>query len=241
MNTVARGLILVLFFCCTGIANASGGYSRDHNNEAHSSNIVSRSYRAKHRQSERLLAAIKPLYADQLLFSVVGDKIFMRGNNDISAQAIVVLQEMDQPERYFRLRLSEINPELTIKRYSTNQPMISHGQTFSMTNNKPLLISRRNETQQLNAGGVLWYQTDTLVNKAQTIEVSVRALTADRAQLTYRISVVKQRDQQVQANTAVIPLNQWVPLLTAESDQRFNKTMMNKTPVRGLFIKLETY
>ncbi|WP_299073816.1 hypothetical protein [uncultured Paraglaciecola sp.] len=242
MKFLAKYLIIMLFFCCAGVVNASDSYIDPKDDDVISSNIVS--YNAKHREADRLLVAIKSLYEGQLLFSVVKDKIYIRGDVQISAEAIAVLKEMDQPERYFRLRLSQTKPSANTKTYSTNQSVLGHNQSFAMTNNKPLLISKRNETQRLSAGGLLWYQTDTVVNKEQTIELSIRALTADRAELSYRISHVNQDDKQLQVNTVVVPLNKWVSLSAKENDNRHwstAKTSTNKSPTNDLFIKLETY
>lgn len=197
------------------------------------------SYTSSHREASRLLAAIQPLYGNELSFSLVDNKIFIRGDADMAAEAISVLQEMDQPERYFRLRLSQGKPNPNSKTYSTSKSSINQNQSFALTDNKPLLISKRSESERLKAGGLLWYQTETVTDQAETIEIKARALTATQIELTYRVSSVNQSDKQLQASTVVVPLDEWYAL--SGEDNNANRWSTKKKGSNHLFIKLETY
>lgn len=246
MKLVTKTLTIALSFYCIAVFGASDAVSRDKansDNTAINNALTSTSYTAQHREAKRLLAAIKPLYPDQLLFSLVGDQIFIRGDAKTISQATTLLADMDQPERYFRLRLSQTKPADNVTSYSTQPSAITDKQSFAMVDNKPLLISKRSESQRLNAAGPLWYQAESVVRDEQTIELKVRALTASRAELSYRIKQVDQYDQQLQLNTMVVPLNEWVSLSGEDngSGGSANTKTYGNDQINRLFIKLETY
>ena len=227
---ILQGLLCLY---CSNVFSAS-------NNEQ----VTNVSYTVDHREAKRLITAIKPLYAGQLVFSSIGNKIFIRGEDSISTEAIALLQEMDQAERFFRLRLSQAKPRVNTKIYSAGQSFVGQNQVFTMTANKPLLISQRNETQSLSAAGSLWYETDTVIDREQTIELTMRLMTADRAEIRYRITHIDQDAKQLQANTVVVPINEWIALNSEHSSSghwSINKNINNKGRVNSLFIKLETY
>lgn len=246
MKLVTKVLIIALSFYCAAGFSASDAITNDNikgATVASNTPLTSTSYTAQYREASRLLAAIKPLYPEQLLFSLIGDQIFIRGDAETISQASKLLEEMDQPERYFRLLISQTKPQNNVKSYSTQSSAVTGKQSFAIVDNKPLLISKRSESQRLSAAGPLWYQTETKVSNEQTIEFNVRALTASRAELSYRIKQVNQSNQQVQRNTMVVTFNEWVALSGegSGSERSANTKVYSSNQVNRLFIKLETY
>jgi hypothetical protein len=182
---------------------------------------VTELYSPSHKTAQVLIAGLQPIYGEDAKISAQQQHIIVRAEQPVVAQILELLMMLDQPPKQFFVELSHQIPRQNDRHYST-QGRSTQQNTFSISENSPLIIAREQQQQQLSGLGVLWVSIDTARTNSDYLQLTVESA-ADTVYIDYHWQTIKHGQAFNQKNRISGPQGEWLLITAVPADDKREK------------------
>ena len=196
-------------------------------------------YRPNHKLAAELIQTLQPIYQQQARLATEGQQIIIRGEQTVVDQIQELLLQLDHPPRVFRLEISNTVEQANVTTYATQSRSLNRN-SFTITENAPLVLVEERLGQQLNAVGPWWVSVERLPVDKEALTVTLQAA-QDTVYVDLALQTLSNGLQRVSSQQISGPLDQWLPVGTATAaadDSNRTTWSTQRSSIQALFIKV---
>ncbi|MFA7553221.1 MAG: hypothetical protein WCY88_03145 [Spongiibacteraceae bacterium] len=191
-------------------------------------------YQPSHQTAISLIKTITPLYGQRAKLSTDGQQLIIKAEPAVIDQITELLLKLDHPKKLFRVEISS-NPNQSGSKTLSTKPHSSLQQTFTVSENTNLILSKTQTTSQLNSR---WLQIQNMPADQEFLQLNIQSADAT-VYINFTLQRISNGRRSSISNQINGTLSRWIPVTNAEPIQdnirRWNTT---QTTIDRLYIKV---